>query len=61
MRTKTVGRFGSYSPTEKGVLASIVYGATSTVDVTKAILTNLGKLVTGQFKIDMLAGPVGHL
>ncbi len=37
----------------------IAYGATSTVDVTKAILTNLSKLVTGQFKLDMLSGPVG--
>ncbi|MBL6008463.1 RIP metalloprotease RseP [Bacillus halotolerans] len=56
---KTIGRFGSYAPTEKGVLSAVAYGATSTVDVTKAILTNLSKLVTGQFKIDMLSGPVG--
>ncbi len=56
---KTIGRFGSYAPTEKGALAAIAYGATSTVDVTKAILTNLGKIVTGQFKLDMLSGPVG--
>ncbi|MBD5022008.1 RIP metalloprotease RseP, partial [Xanthomonas citri pv. citri] len=47
------------APTEKGVLSAIAYGATSTVDVTKAILTNLSKLVTGQFKLDMLSGPVG--
>lgn len=56
---KTIGRFGSYAPTEKGVLSAVAYGATSTVDVTKAILTNLSKLVTGQFKLDMLSGPVG--
>ncbi|NES53364.1 RIP metalloprotease RseP, partial [Escherichia coli] len=58
-KKKTIGRFGSYAPTEKGVLSAVAYGATSTVDVTKAILTNLSKLVTGQFKLDMLSGPVG--
>lgn len=56
---KTIGRFGSYAPTEKGAFVAIAYGATSTVDVTKAILTNLSKIVTGQFKLDMLSGPVG--
>ncbi|WP_250622243.1 RIP metalloprotease RseP, partial [Bacillus subtilis] len=29
---KTIGRFGSYAPTEKGVLSAVAYGATSTVD-----------------------------
>lgn len=56
---KTIGRFGSYAPTEKGVLSAVAYGATSTVDIGNQILETFGNLVTGQFKINMLAGPVG--
>ncbi|MFN2746260.1 MULTISPECIES: RIP metalloprotease RseP [Bacillus] len=56
---ETIGRFGAYNPVEKGIFTSISYGATETVTVAQSIFTNLGKLVTGQFSIDMLAGPVG--
>ena len=56
---ETVGRFGAYNPVKTGVLTSISYGATETATVAQSIVTNLGKLVTGQFSIDMLAGPVG--
>ena len=56
---KTVGRFGAYNPVQKGIITSISYGATETVTVAQNIVTSLGKLVTGQFSIDMLAGPVG--
>ena len=44
---------------QKGIITSISYGATETVTVAQNIVTSLGKLVTGQFSIDMLAGPVG--
>ncbi|MCY8572323.1 RIP metalloprotease RseP [Bacillus haynesii] len=56
---ETVGRFGAYNPVKTGILTSISYGATETATVAQSIVTNLGKLVTGQFSIDMLAGPVG--
>ncbi|MEC3607130.1 RIP metalloprotease RseP [Bacillus glycinifermentans] len=56
---ETVGRFGAYNPVQKGILTSISYGATETVAVAQNIVTSLSKIVTGQFSIDMLAGPVG--
>ncbi|MDU0071272.1 MULTISPECIES: RIP metalloprotease RseP [Bacillus] len=56
---ETVGRFGAYNPVQKGMLTSISYGATETVAVAQNIVTSLSKIVTGQFSIDMLAGPVG--
>lgn len=56
---ETYGVIGVYSPVEKGVISSIKYGFTETVHWTKEILVGLSKLVTGQFSIDMLSGPVG--
>ncbi|RNF40601.1 RIP metalloprotease RseP [Planococcus salinus] len=47
------------SPLEKDVLGSFVYGAEQTVFWFKEILRLLGMLVTGQFTIDALSGPVG--
>ncbi|MFD1735851.1 RIP metalloprotease RseP [Bacillus salitolerans] len=57
--TITKGVIGVYPPFEKGFVSSIVHGATDTVYWTKTIITGLGKLITGQFSIDMLSGPVG--
>lgn len=53
------GRVGVYNPVQKSILGSIKYGATETYMWTKQILIGLGMLVTGQFSIDMLSGPVG--
>ncbi|MCH1623748.1 RIP metalloprotease RseP [Fredinandcohnia quinoae] len=55
----TIGVIGVYGPVEKSVFPSIKYGFIETYNWTKMILTSLGKLVTGQFSIDMLSGPVG--
>lgn len=55
----TIGVIGVYGPVEKSVFPSIKYGFVETYNWTKLILTSLGKLVTGQFSIDMLSGPVG--
>ena len=44
---------------EKGIVKSIVYGGEQTVYWVKKIVEVLGMLVTGQFTIDALAGPVG--
>ncbi|WP_449540042.1 RIP metalloprotease RseP [Ferdinandcohnia sp. Marseille-Q9671] len=56
---KTIGIIGVYGPVEKSVLPSLKYGVMETFLWTKEILLGLGKLVTGQFSIDMLSGPVG--
>lgn len=55
---KTIGLVGVYSPMEKSPLKSIQFGATQTYTWTKTIIGAVGKLVTGQFSIDALGGPV---
>ncbi|WP_077617850.1 RIP metalloprotease RseP [Bacillus sinesaloumensis] len=56
---QTIGIIGVYGPVEKSVLPSLKYGVMETFTWTKEILLGLGKLITGQFSIDMLSGPVG--
>ncbi|MBD8068265.1 RIP metalloprotease RseP [Bacillus sp. PS06] len=56
---ETIGIIGVYGPVEKSVVASIKSGFTETYMWTKEIILGLGKLITGQFSIDMLSGPVG--
>ncbi|MBM7619021.1 regulator of sigma E protease [Bacillus tianshenii] len=53
------GVIGVFMPTEKSFLGAIPNAATETYTWTKEIITGLGKLITGQFSIDMLSGPVG--
>lgn len=59
MGEEKIGLIGVYAPVEKSVIGSITNGATETVTWMKEIVTGLGKLVTGQFSLDMLSGPVG--
>ena len=54
-----IGLIGVYSPVEKSPLKSISYGVKETYFWTKEIFSMLGKLITGQFSIDALSGPVG--
>lgn len=56
---QTIGRIGAYTPVEKGFVSAVKYGASETYNVTKEIILGLGKLITGQFSIKMLSGPVG--
>ena len=56
---ETIGIIGVYGPVEKSVMGSITNGFSETYLWTKEIITGLGKLITGQFSIDMLSGPVG--
>ncbi|KEZ54280.1 RIP metalloprotease RseP [Metabacillus indicus] len=56
---ETIGRIGAYNPVEKSFVGSLTYGVTETFNWTKEIVLGLGKLITGQFSIDMLSGPVG--
>ncbi|MGX1193910.1 RIP metalloprotease RseP [Metabacillus sp. SLBN-84] len=56
---ETIGRIGAYNPVEKSFIGSLTYGVTETFNWTKEIVLGLGKLITGQFSIDMLSGPVG--
>ncbi len=59
MGEETIGIIGVYGPVEKSVIASIKSGFSETYLWTREILFGLGKLITGQFSIDMLSGPVG--
>lgn len=54
-----IGLIGVYSPVEKSPLKSISYGVKETYFWTTEIFSMLGKLLTGQFSIDALSGPVG--
>ncbi|MBM7647095.1 regulator of sigma E protease [Bacillus ectoiniformans] len=54
-----IGMIGVHSPVEKTFFGSVSYGAKETYFWTIEIVRLLGQLVTGQFSIDMLSGPVG--
>lgn len=56
---KSFGRVGVYSPFDHSIVGSFTYGAKELYTYTRLILEVLGTLVTGQFSIDMLSGPVG--
>ncbi|WP_409253734.1 RIP metalloprotease RseP [Bacillus sp. SCS-153A] len=56
---KEIGIIGVHSPVEKSPLKVISNGFEQTYEWTKLIFVMLGKLVTGQFSIDALSGPVG--
>lgn len=57
--SQTIGIIGVYAPIEKDPLKAFLYGFQETYTWTKEIIFAVGKLVTGQFSIDALAGPVG--
>ncbi|MDZ5473444.1 RIP metalloprotease RseP [Bacillus sp. 31A1R] len=54
-----IGIIGVYSPMEKSPIKAVTYGAKETYFWTIEIFSMLGKLITGQFSIDALSGPVG--
>ena len=56
---KKMGIIGVYSPVEKSPVQAVKSGFTETYFWTKQIFVMLGKLITGQFSIDALSGPVG--
>ncbi|SHN16597.1 RIP metalloprotease RseP [Gracilibacillus kekensis] len=56
---QNIGQVGVTLALEKSFIRSIPYSLEETYRWSTLILTNLGKLVTGQFSIDMLSGPVG--
>lgn len=56
---ETIGLIGVYQPMEKSVLGSIKQGLVETYYWTREIVTGLVQLITGQFQLDMLSGPVG--
>lgn len=55
---QTFGQMGVRLSFEKSIPKTLVYGFKQTYEITKLILTNLIMLVTGQYSIDMLGGPV---
>ncbi|AGT31570.1 metalloprotease RseP [Geobacillus genomosp. 3] len=56
---ETIGLIGVYQPMEKSVFGSVKQGLVETYYWTRQILVGLGQLITGQFQLDMLSGPVG--
>lgn len=54
-----IGIIGVYSPVEKSPIKAITSGFKETYFWTKQIFIMLERLVTGQFSINMLSGPVG--
>ena len=56
---KKIGIIGVYNPVEKSPFKAVAYGFKETYFWTLEIFSMLGKLVTGQFSIDALSGPVG--
>ncbi|MGO4887745.1 RIP metalloprotease RseP [Anaerobacillus sp. MEB173] len=53
------GFIGVGIPTEFSLVGSLTFGVTQTVEYTKLIFESLIMLITGQFSLDHLAGPVG--
>ncbi|WP_341322718.1 RIP metalloprotease RseP [Solibacillus sp. FSL H8-0523] len=53
------GQIGVMRSMDTNPLKAVVYGAEETYNMTVLILKMVGKLVTGQFSIDDLSGPVG--
>ncbi|WP_421384639.1 RIP metalloprotease RseP [Bacillus salacetis] len=56
---KEIGIIGVHSPVEKSPLKVVTNSFEQTYQWTVLIFEMLGKLVTGQFSIDALSGPVG--
>lgn len=56
---KKMGIIGVYSPVEKSPVKAVSSGFQQTYFWTAQIFSMLGKLLTGQFSINMLSGPVG--
>jgi regulator of sigma E protease len=56
---ETIGLIGVYGPMEKSLFGAFKQGAYETYYWTKEIIVGLGHLLTGQFSLDMLSGPVG--
>ncbi|SER07311.1 regulator of sigma E protease [Gracilibacillus ureilyticus] len=54
-----IGQAGVTLALEKSFLRTFPYSIQETYEWSTLIITNLGKLITGQFSIDMLSGPVG--
>ncbi|MCT2534558.1 RIP metalloprotease RseP [Aquibacillus koreensis] len=54
-----IGQIGVQIDLEKSFIKAIPYSFEQTYEWSKLIIVNLSKLVTGQFSIDMLSGPVG--
>lgn len=54
-----VGQVGVKLAFEKSFVGTFKYGFTQTYEITELVVKSLGMLITGQYSLDMLAGPVG--
>ncbi|MFD1360369.1 RIP metalloprotease RseP [Lentibacillus salinarum] len=55
----TIGQAGVQQASEKSFFGTFQYGFERTYETTTLILTNLFKLITGQYSLEVLSGPVG--
>ncbi len=55
----TIGQIGISALYEKSLMKSVQFGFTYTYEVSTLIFKSLGMLISGQYSLDMLAGPVG--
>lgn len=53
------GFIGIYPPHEFSLAGSVTFGFTQTWEYIKLIIQSLGMLITGEFTLDHLSGPVG--
>ncbi|KGX88411.1 RIP metalloprotease RseP [Pontibacillus litoralis] len=53
------GQIGVFAPKEKSLVKPFTYSVEQTYEFSKLILISVGKLVTGEFTINELSGPVG--
>ncbi len=56
---ENVGVIGVMAPTERSISGALAFGFTQTYEYTALIIEALGLLITGEFSLDALAGPVG--
>ncbi|MGM8364103.1 RIP metalloprotease RseP [Virgibacillus sp. W0181] len=59
MEGNEIGQVGVRLAFEKSFVGTFKYGFVQTYETTKLILVNLGMLITGQYSLDMISGPVG--
>lgn len=53
------GQIGVQPAMDRSIIKTISYGFETTYETTQLVLTSLMKLITGQYSLDMIAGPVG--
>ncbi|MDQ0299167.1 regulator of sigma E protease [Salibacterium salarium] len=59
MSEQEVGMIGVQAPTDHSFIQSVQYGGTQVYEVSKVIFDTLSLIITGEFSLDFVSGPVG--